>query len=66
MVSAVVGDGMFGSSIEISRETSASRRPLKLSRGVRAFIVVLTIGNQTRCERREAGKWMREVHASET
>ena len=51
---------MFGNSIEISRETSASSRLPELSRGVRAFIVVLTIGNQTRCERREAGKWMRE------
>jgi hypothetical protein len=57
---AVAGDGMFRSSIERSRETSASSRPLKLSRGVRAFIVVMTGGNQTRRERREAGKWMRE------
>ena len=63
---AVVGDGMFGSSIERSREISASSRPLKLSREFRAFIVVMTAGNQTRRERREAGKWMREDHANET
>lgn len=63
---AVVGDGMFGSSIERSREISASSRPLKLSREVRASIVVSTTGNQTRCKRREAGKWIREDHASET
>ena len=63
---AVVGDGMFRNSIVISRETSASSRPLKLSRGVRASIVVLTGGNQTHRERREAGKWMRNDHANET
>jgi hypothetical protein len=63
---AVVGDGMFGISIVISREISASSRPLKLSREVRASIVVMTVGNQTGREQREAGKWMREDHANET
>jgi len=41
------------------RERNDGRRWIRLRRlaEVRAFIVVLTIGNQTRCERREAGRW---------
>jgi hypothetical protein len=48
---------MFGSSIEISRETLAAPQTCDaLREGVRASIVVLTGGNQTRHERREVGK----------
>ena len=44
------------------------KRLIRMKRltGVRAFIVVMTIGNQTRCERREVGKWMRKDHDTET
>lgn len=41
------------------RERNDGRRWIRLRRlaEVRAFIVVMTNGNQTRCERREVGKW---------
>jgi hypothetical protein len=55
--SRVVGDGMFRSSIEISRETSAVPQTCDApGGGVRALVVVTTGGNQTRRERRGAGK----------
>jgi hypothetical protein len=48
---------MFGISIEISRETSAACRPvMRSAEESEPSIVVLTDGNQTRRERREAGK----------
>lgn len=55
--SSVAGDGMFRSSIEISREASAVPQTCDApGGGFRALIVVTTGGNQTRRERRGAGK----------